>query len=114
MRRNILVAAIALAIGFGAPNAIAQHDHHEEPAAAPTDKSADAKAGGMMCGMMAEKEEAAKIVDQLVKSFAAIEAEKDPAALKARLAAHGVLLKELQSKNQTHSQKMEMMHSKSR
>src|SRR5712692_7396201 len=42
----------------------------------------------------------AKLVDQLLKSFAAIEAEKDPAPLQQKLAEHGSLLKELQTKGQ--------------
>jgi hypothetical protein len=61
---------------------------------------------GMMSGdmmtqmpkMMMGQTETGKLVDQLVKSFTAIEAEKDPAALKGKLAEHGALLKELQTK----------------
>jgi hypothetical protein len=58
---------------------------------------------GMMSGgmaMMAQHQETAKLIDQLVASFAAIDAEKDPAVLKGKLAEHGTLLKQLQAKSQ--------------
>jgi hypothetical protein len=58
---------------------------------------------GMMSGrmgMMAQHQETAKLLDHVVASFAAIEAEKDPAALKTKLTEHGALLKQLQSKSQ--------------
>jgi hypothetical protein len=109
MSKNFLIAAVVLGVGLSAP-AVAQHDHHEEQGAAPADKAAGAPAGGTMpCGMMAEREETAKIVDQLVKSFAAMESEKDPAALKTKLAAHGDLLKQLQRKTEGPSRPMDMM-----
>lgn len=64
--------------------------------------------------MMKDQNETKALVDQLMKNFAAIEAEKDPTALKSKLAEHGALLKELQTKVQARSQMMdqmtEMMH----
>ena len=92
--------------------AIAQHEGHEghgaplaadQPAATPANNE-------MKGGMMAEHAQVDKLVDQLVTGFAAIESEKDPAALRAKLAEHGKLLKELQSKLQGQSQRMEHMH----
>ena len=65
---------------------------------------------GQMMPMMAEHAAAAKLADQLVAGFAAIETEKDPAALKAKLAAHVKLLRELQGKLQGQSKMMEHMH----
>ena len=59
--------------------------------------------------MMMGQHEAAKIVDQLVQSLAAIESENDQTALKAKLSEHGKLLKELQAKTQSQSRMMEMM-----
>jgi len=53
--------------------------------------------------------ETGNLVDRLTKSFAAIEAEKDPAALKGKLAEHGALLKELQKNVQSQSHMMDMM-----
>jgi len=58
----------------------------------------------MMPGMAMNQNETAKLVDQLVNSLAAIEAEKNPKARKEKLAAHGALLKELQAKLQAHSE----------
>ena len=51
----------------------------------------------------------AKLVDQLTKSFAAIETEKNPTARKKKLAAFGVSLKELQAKVRCRSHMMDMM-----
>jgi hypothetical protein len=61
----------------------------------------------MMSGMMAQQQETAKLIDQLTTSFAAVEAEKDPTNLKTKLAEHGALLKQLQTKSQ---ESMRMMH----
>jgi hypothetical protein len=69
-----------------------------------------AKPGGTMSGgMMMGQNETGKLVEQLMKSFAAIEAEKDPAVLQAKLAEHGSLLEELQTKVQAQSHMMDMM-----
>jgi hypothetical protein len=68
--------------------------------------------GGMMSQMpqmMMGQNETSKLVDQLAKSFAAMEAEKDPVALRTKLTEHGALLKELQTKVQAQSHMMEMM-----
>ena len=59
--------------------------------------------------MMVGQNETGKLVGQLVKSFAAIEAEKAPAALKTKLVEHGSLLTDLQTKIQTQSYMMDMM-----
>ena len=59
--------------------------------------------------MMSQHQETAKVIDQLVNSFSALENEKDPAVLKTKLAEHGALLKQLQSKFQESSGMMDMM-----
>ena len=84
-----------------------QHEGHAAPQA---DRSTAAPKDGMKGGMMAEHAEAAKLVDQLVTGFAAIESEKDPAAFNIKLAEHGKLLRELQTKLHEQSQMMEHMH----
>lgn len=98
--------------------AVAQHEgHHPDQAADTAEKADTGKSGGMMSGgmktqmpkMMARQTETAKLVDQLSKSLAAIEAEKDPAALKGELAEHATLLNQLQTIVQAQSHKMEMM-----
>jgi hypothetical protein len=99
-----------LAIGVGAglflTGAVAQQEEHQHPA--------DSKMSNMECcksmdmhQMMAGHGEAAKLVDQLVASLAAIETAKDGKARKQKLAEHGALLKELQTKLQAQDQMMQ-------
>jgi len=114
-----MVTAIAVATGLFVTGAVAQHEeHHQDQAAQPPASAADkgdtGKSGGMMAGnmmpkMMMGQNDTGKLVDQLMTSFAAIEAEKDPTALKEKLAEHGSLLKDLQTKVQTQSHMMDMM-----
>ncbi len=59
--------------------------------------------------MMSQHEELRSLIDQLSQSFASLENEKDPAVLKRKLAEHGALLKQLQSKFQQSSEMMDMM-----
>lgn len=65
---------------------------------------------GQMMPMMAAHAEAAKLADQLVTSFAAIENEKNAKVRNEKLAEHGKLLKELQANLKGQSQMMEHMH----
>ena len=99
---SVLAVATLLAIG-----AVGQQ------ATPPPDKSAGMPMNGMMgqmMPMMAAHAEAAKMVDQLVNGFAAIENEKDAKVRDEELAEHGRLLKELQAKLQTQTPMMEHMH----
>ncbi len=107
MRTRNMLFGIAIATGLFVTGAVGQHEEHHKD-------QADTKTGGMMAGkmmpqMMMGQNETGKLVDQLIHSLAAIEAEKDPAALKAKLTEHGSLLKELQTKVQGQSHMMEMM-----
>ena len=103
MRIKTMALAIAAATGLLVTGAVAQHEeHHQDQAAPPADKADAGKTGGMMSGemmsqmmsqmppMMMGQNDTAKLVDQLTKSFAAIEAEKNPTARKKKLAEHGV------------------------
>jgi hypothetical protein len=111
--RNILVGIFAAATLL-VTGIVAQHDEHHPDQAAPTDKSAAMPMTGQMMGqmmpMMAAHAEAAKLADQLVTGFAAIENEKNAKARNEKLAEHGKLLKELQAKLQNQSKMMEHMH----
>jgi len=116
MRTKSILIAIAVATGLFVTGAVAQHEeHHQDPVVLQADK--EGKTGGMMSGdmmsqmpqMMIGQSETAKLVDLLTKSFAAIEAEKDRAKVKEKLAEHGSLLKELQTKVQAQSHMMERM-----
>jgi hypothetical protein len=116
MRVKNILTAIAAATGLFVIGAVAQNEeHHQTPAVPLADKvgkTAGTMPGDMMSQMpqvMIGQSEIAKLVDQLTKSFAAIEAEKDRATLKAKLAEHGSLLKELQTKVQAQSHMMEIM-----
>ena len=122
MRIRNVVVAIGVAAGLFVTGAVAQHEeHHQDQTAPPADKADTAKAGGMMSGnmmsqmmsrmppMMMGQNDTARLVEQLRTSFAAIEAEKNPTARKKKLAAHGALLDELQTKVGAQSHMMDMM-----
>jgi hypothetical protein len=72
--------------------------------------------GGMMADhaahmseMKGEHREMAQLVAKITQSFAAVQAEKDPAALAKKLAEHSALLKELEMKVQAGTKMMEKM-----
>jgi hypothetical protein len=114
MKTGTGLLAIVIGTGLLVTGAAAQHeDHHGTPPATAGDNAGAGKggmSGGMMSGgMMSGQAETRKLVDQLAASLAAIETEKDPAALKTKLAEHGALLKQLQAKVQAQSQMMDMM-----
>jgi hypothetical protein len=90
MRTRYIAIAAVVASGLFATGAAAQHEGHQPDPIAPA--SAVEKAGPVV------------LVDRLVKSLAAIEAETDPAALKLKLAEHGVILKELQGEIRSDSE----------
>lgn len=114
---STLIVTVAAVAGLLVAQVPAQHEeHHQDKAQRPSEP--DTKSSGMMSGemmprmmpqMMMGQTDTAKLTDVLLKSFAAIEAEKDPAALKAKLAEHGALLKQLQAKVESQSHMMEMM-----
>ena len=100
--RNIFLVSI-FAIGtLLVTGAVAQHEGHQQ-GTPPAETSAAMPMTGMMgqmMPMMTAHAEAAKMVDQLVNGFAAIENEKDAKVRNEKLAEHGKLLKELQTKLQ--------------
>ena len=105
MKTRTIFLTITLAMCLLSTGALAQHEHHQDQAAPAATASMD-----KMCPMMRAGQETAKIVGQLAESFAAIENEKDPAALNGKIAAHGALLKQLQAKVQSQSgMKCDMM-----
>jgi hypothetical protein len=93
---RLIMLTMAVATGLLIARLPAQHEQHQPQASPPAPQS-----------------ETAKLVDELAKSLEAISegigAETDPAALNAKLAEHGALLKELQAKVQAQSHRMEMM-----
>ena len=109
MKTNILrIALLAFLLVTGA---VAQEQH------APDQSQMPMNGTNGMCGMMmshmtdmtAGHQDAAKIVEQLQKNLAAIQAEKKPAAQKEKLAEQAALLKDLAAKLNTQNQMMNMM-----
>jgi hypothetical protein len=111
-----VLLTIVVGTGLFAIGAAAQHDEHHTDQGASASQAETARPGmqdGMMSHMpqmMSGQQETAKVAEELLKSFAAIQSEKDPVALKAKLEAHGELLKQLQAKVQGQTHMMEMMH----
>jgi hypothetical protein len=113
MRTKSMLAVIGVTAGLFVTSARAQHEEHHQDLAAPSDANTP---GGMMPGnimsqmpqMMMGQNEAASLVDRLMKSYAAVEAEKNPTARRKKLAEHGLLLKELQTNVQAQLHLMEM------
>ena len=112
MKSNTILATLVLGLlSSFVIRAVAQSPEHH-----PGQMGQSGMSGGMMSHdmmaqhqkMMTQHEEMGKLIDQAVKSFAALENEKDPALFKKGLAEHGALLKELQSKFQQNSGMMEM------
>jgi hypothetical protein len=110
MKLRMWVISVAMATGVFATGALAQHEGHQpNQTAPPADKAGPHSMAGMMAEMQGQQE-AVRLVDRSLASLDAIEAEKDPAALREKLAAHRALLKELQAKIEAQSSRMEKMH----
>jgi len=115
MRTGVKLIAFAVATSLLVTVAVAQHEgHHEDQAAPPPDKTDTGKTGGMTSGKMMSQtmtgqNDTSELVDRLMKSFAAIDTENDPTALREKLAEHASLLKKLQTTVQAQSRRMDMM-----
>lgn len=104
------VALVALAAALVADPALAQQEGHQAGHSATSGAEATTTdaAGTMSCRMMsrmkaiaAGRAEISRLLDEAMKTQAAMEAEKAPPALRAVLAQHGALLRQLQAKLQT-------------
>lgn len=107
MKSKTLIASLVIAaLSLLVIRVAAQHSEHHPD-----------HQGGMMSSdmmsqhqqMMSQHQELRTLIDQLNQSYAALENEKNPAVLKSKLAEHGALLKQLQSKFQESSGMMDMM-----
>jgi hypothetical protein len=118
----MVIAFLAIAGILIVPGARAQQQQrHPEQAKPETGPQAGPMmSGGMMSGMamcqqmmtggtMCPHQELKSLVQQVVTSFEGIQNEKNPAALQNKLAEHGALLKELQSKIQAGCPMMDRM-----
>jgi cell fate (sporulation/competence/biofilm development) regulator YmcA (YheA/YmcA/DUF963 family) len=64
---------------------------------------------GMMGQMTAHHQTMSALMNKMMESMAAIQSEKDPEALKAKLAEHQALLKQMQSQMMQQGNMMQMM-----
>ena len=109
MKLRTIAMALSLSAGLLVTGAVAQHDqHHSDPGQAPV--VGHEAMSGKMPEMMSTQREASALTDQLLKSFAGIEKEKDPAVLQTKLTQHGVLLRNLKAKIEEQARAMEKMH----
>ena len=103
MKSTIMIATLLLAIlSLFAFRATAQQSEPHRGGVPSEDMMAQHQ------NMMTQHQEMGNLIDRLLKSFSALENEKDPALLKKELAEHAALLKELQSKFQQNSAMMPM------
>jgi hypothetical protein len=100
MRRTLVVLLAAVMAMFGVV-AIAQQrsGNDSQPSQSQPSQPGMMGAGrmGIMGQMGAHHQQMVENMDKLMQSLSAIEAEKDPAALKAKLAAHRALLEQMRS-----------------
>ena len=64
---------------------------------------------GMMGPMMAHHQQMSELMNKLTQSMAALESEKDPAALKSKLAEHRALLEQMRTQMTQQSGMMQRM-----
>jgi hypothetical protein len=101
MKYKIITASIlasALSV-FAVGGALAQHEEHHPQNQTTQDQSQAGTMGGGMMGMMgqmtAHHKKMSDLMTKLMASMKAIEDEKDPAALKSKLAEHRTLLEQM-------------------
>jgi hypothetical protein len=109
VKPKTIAMTLALSTGFLVTGAVAQHaEGHSDQTFPPADKN-KMMLLGKMPQMMTTQQEISTLADQLLKTFPAIENEKDPVVLQKKLAEHRALLKELQTELLGQSQMMEKM-----
>lgn len=104
--RKLVILVLGL-IALLATGTAAQHTQHHPEQTPPQQKAKSQAASG---GMMARHAEMTKLLDELSESLTALEAEKDPAIMKKKLAEHRVLIEQLQSKMKGCSEMMQQMN----
>lgn len=103
--RKLAIFVLGLMALF-ATGAAAQHTQHHPEQTPPQQK---AKAQAASGGMMAHHAEMTKLLDELSESLTALEAEKDPAIMKKKLAEHRVLIERMQNRMKECSEMMQQM-----
>jgi hypothetical protein len=103
MRNKVMkVGMLAAVLGAFAVGAVAQHEEHhpQGQGSQPQSQTAPSQPGapgmmGMMGQMTKHHQQMSDLMNKLMGSMAAIQNEKDPEALKSKLAEHSSLLKEM-------------------
>jgi hypothetical protein len=108
MRNKVMkIGMLAAVVAFFAVGAVAQHEEHHpqgqaskpQTTAPPSQTGAPGMMSGGMMGMMGQMtnhhQQMSDVMNKLMESMAAIQNEKDPEALKSKLAEHSALLKEM-------------------
>jgi len=105
--KMLLVAGLASSLTIGA---LAQ----KQGQTSPSQPKPGMMGGGLMMGMMGQMtthhQQMTELMNKLIQNMAAIQNEKDPAALKAKLAEHQVLLEQMRDQM---TQQGGMMHNMS-
>lgn len=110
--KSIGVVALAAVISAFGVGALAQQQKRSasEPQSQP---SQPGMMGGGMMGMMGQMgnhhQQMVENMNKLMESMSAIEAEKDPAALRAKLAAHRALLEQMRGQMMQQGNMMQQM-----
>ena len=95
MKYRLAITFVLLVALFLFSTAVAaQHSEHHQAQTTPKAESSGDKSGAMM----AQHQEMEKLIDYLLHSLAAMEVERDPAAITSILANHRSLLEQLQSR----------------
>jgi hypothetical protein len=105
MRNKVMkVGMLAAVLAVFAVGAVAQHEEHhpQGQASQPQSQTAPSQpgapgmmSGGMMGQMTKHHQQMSELMNKLMESMVAIQEEKDPDALKSKLAEHSALLKEM-------------------
>lgn len=103
----LLVAVLAVYAG----RAAAQHSHDHSADSSNQNQTKSNTAGpGMMGQMMTHHQQMSDLMTKLMASMKAIEDEKDPAALKSKLAEHRALLEQMHTQMTQQGGMMKNMH----
>jgi hypothetical protein len=109
---STLLAACLLTFGIGAA-AQHSHDHSQDPAQQDQTTQGQSQpgmmGGGMMGQMTTHHQQMSTLMNKVMKSMTAIQSEKDPAALKSKLAEHQALLDQMRSQMMQQGNMMQMM-----
>ena len=117
--RNLIAVFAGAALLIPATGAFAQDPHDHSKDQATQDQTKPGMMGQSMMGMMqmmgmmgqmtAQNQDMSEMMKKLIQSMTAIQSEKDPAALKSKLAEHAALLDQMRSKMMQHGDMMRKM-----